>query len=185
MVAEAAREALGLERVLFLPAGRPWLKAHRALTAGHHRVRMVELAVAGNPCFAVARHEVDRAGPTYTVDTLEELRDELGADTPLHFILGQDALQEFHRWKSPERVLELCRLAVVPRPGQADLDWPAFFARYPQAAGRVVLLSEGPQVAISGTDLRRRVAEGRSIRYQVPGAVAEYIQEHGLYRDGG
>jgi nicotinate-nucleotide adenylyltransferase len=183
LVAEAARQALGLDRVLFLPAGQPWLKAHRALTPGHHRLRMVELAVAGNPCFQVACHEVDRAGPTYTVDTLEELRRELGADMPLHFILGQDALSEFHRWKSPERVLELCRLAVVPRPGGEASEWQEIFTRFSLPAGQVTLLT-APQVDISGTDIRRRVAEGRSIRYLVPDTVAEYIQEQGLYRDG-
>ena len=139
--------------------------------------------MADNASFQAARHEVDRPGPTYAVDTLEELRGELGPHVSLHFILGQDALSEFHRWKSPERVLELCRLAVVHRPGIEASEWPEIFTRFSLPAGQVTLLT-APQVDISGTDIRRRVAEGRSIRYLVPNAVAEYIQQHRLYRDG-
>ncbi|MSQ06915.1 MAG: nicotinate-nucleotide adenylyltransferase [Dehalococcoidia bacterium] len=185
LAAESAREALGLERVLFMPAGQPWLKAYRGLTPGRHRLRMVELAVADNPAFQAARHEIDRPGPTYSVDTLEALRAELGPGVPLHLILGQDALAEFHRWRSPERVLELCRLAVVPRPGQEASEWLELFTRNSLPAGQVTLLAPGltgPQVDISGTGIRRRVAEGRSIRYQVTNPVAEYIREHRLYQ---
>jgi nicotinate-nucleotide adenylyltransferase len=181
LVAEAARESLRLERVVFMPAGQPWLKAHRVLTPGHHRLRMAELAVADNPAFQASHLEVDRPGPTYTVDTLEVLRAELGPEVRLHFILGQDALLDFHRWKSPERVLELCRLAVVPRPGRQALEWEEIFTRYSLPVGQVTQLT-APQVDISGTDLRRRVTQGRSIRYMVPDAVAAYIREQGLYR---
>ncbi len=186
LAAEAARESLGLERVLFMPAGQPWLKAHPhapGLTPGHHRLRMVELAVADNPAFQAARHEVDRPGPTYSVDTLEALAAELGPGVSLYFILGQDALADFHRWKAPERVLELCRLAVAPRPGSQAPEWAEIFTRHSLPAGQVTLL-EAPQVDISGTGIRRRVAEGRSIRYLTPNAVAEYIREQGLYREG-
>lgn len=186
LAAEAARESLGLERVLFMPAGQPWLKAHphaSGLTPGHHRLRMVELAVADNPAFQAGRHEVDRPGPTYSVDTLEALAAELGPGVSLYFILGQDALADFHRWKAPERVLELCRLAVAPRPGSQAPEWAEIFTRHSLPAGQVTLL-EAPQLDISGTGIRRRVAEGRSIRYLVPNAVAEYIREQGLYREG-
>jgi nicotinate-nucleotide adenylyltransferase len=118
------------------------------------------------------------------VDTLEALRSQLGTQVQLHFVLGQDALGDFHRWKSPERVLELCRLAVVPRPGRPAPEWEELFTRHSLPAGQVTLL-RAPLVDISGTDIRRRVAEGRSIRYHVPNAVAEYIREQGLYRQGG
>ncbi|MBM3943818.1 MAG: nicotinate-nucleotide adenylyltransferase [SAR202 cluster bacterium] len=180
IVGETARESLNLEKVLFMPAGQPWLKADRALAPAQHRLRMVELAVEDNPCFQVSRHEVDRPGPTYTVDTLEAMRAELGQDVPLHFIMGQDALGEFHRWKAPERILDLCRLAVYPRPGGAALEWREIFTRWSLPEWQVTLL-RAPLMGISGTDIRCRAAEGRSIRYLVPDAVRDYIQKQGLY----
>ena len=180
-MAEEARIQLGLERVLFLPAGRPWLKKEEALTSAQHRVNMVRLAVDNNPHFELSLEEIDRPGPTYTVDTLEELVRGLDTTVSLYFILGLDAMEEFDRWKGPGRVLELCNLVVVGRPGHQRFDWPSFFARYPQAAGRVSLLST-LLTPISGTEIRRLAAAGASLRYQVPDAVADYIEEHGLFR---
>jgi nicotinate-nucleotide adenylyltransferase len=180
IIAEEARSRLELDRVIFIPAGQPWLKAWQPLTPAQHRARMVELAVASNPYFQVARHEVERSGPTYTVDTLEELQQELGADTTLHFIMGMDALEQFHRWREPERLLELCQLVVVNRPGHQGVDVGNVMPGYPQASGRVTLLSV-PQIEISATEIRRRAARGISFRYQVPEAVEQYILEHRLY----
>ena len=115
-MAEEARIQLGLERVLFLPAGRPWLKEEQPLTAVQHRVNMVRLAVDNNPHFEVCLEEIDRPGPTYTVDTLEQLTKGLDSTGSLYFILGLDAMEQFHRWKEPGRVVELCHLVVVARP---------------------------------------------------------------------
>ena len=121
IVAEQARVRLDLDRVIFIPAGQPWLRAEQPATDGPDRLRMVELAVKSNPAFEASSQEVDRPGPTYTVDTLEVLKEEfsreLGPDTVLHCIIGMDALEQFHRWKNPERLVELCHLAVVNRPG--------------------------------------------------------------------
>jgi nicotinate-nucleotide adenylyltransferase len=181
IIAEEARERLKLEQVIFVPAGQPWLKAEQPLAPARHRVRMVELAVASNPCFQVASNEVERAGPSYTVDTLEELQQKLGADATLHFIMGMDALEQFHRWKEPERLLELCQLVVVNRPGHQAVDVGNVTPRYPQASGRVTLLS-APRIEISSTDIRRRAAQGISFRYQTPEAVERYILEHRLYQ---
>ena len=180
-MAEEARIQLGLERVLFLPAGRPWLKEDQPLTSAQHRANMVRLAVDNNHHFEVCLEEIDRPGPTYTVDTLEQLMGGLETTVSLYFILGLDAMEQFHRWKEPGRVVELCNLVVVGRPGHQQFEWPAFFTRYPRAAGRVSLLST-PLTPISGTEIRRRAAEGISLRYQVPEAVADYIEEHGLFR---
>jgi nicotinate-nucleotide adenylyltransferase len=182
IIAEEARTRLELERVIFVPAGQPWLKAGQPLTPAQQRASMVELAVASNPCFQVARNEIERSGPTYTIDTLEELQRELGADTVLHFIMGMDALEQFHRWREPARLLELCHLVVVNRPGHQGVDVGAVAARYPQASGRVTLLSI-PQIEISSTEIRRRAARGISFRYQVPEAVEQYILERRLYRE--
>ena len=182
LIAEECRAALGLEQVLFVPAGRPWLKEGQAVTDAQHRVRMVELAIASNPHFQVCRHEVDRPGLSYTVDTLEQLQAELPRAAELYFILGLDAFESFCRWKEPERVLELCRLVVVGRPGYSDEARELLLARFQSQADRIWLLP-AHRVGFSATEIRRRAAEGVSFRYQVPEAVEAYILERGLYRE--
>lgn len=187
LLAEECREILALDKVLFVPAGQPWLKAGQPLTDAVHRLRMVELATADHPHFEVLRWEVARPGPSYTVDTLERLRMESGADAELHFILGLDALADFPRWKNPELILKLANLAVMPRPGYRESDGDSIVAeiksRYPAYADRITMLAV-ESVAISATDLRRRVAVGQSIRYRTPASVGEYIGEKGLYKGG-
>ena len=180
LIAEESRIGLQLDQVLFVPAGRPWLKEGQPLTEANHRVCMVELAIASNPHFQVRRDEVDRPGLSYTVDTLEELRAELPADTELYFILGLDAFESFHRWKEPEKLLDLCRLVVVSRPGYADDERDQLLARYRSHGDRICLLPVH-SVDFSATEIRRRADEGVSFRYQVPEAVEEYILEQGLY----
>ena len=180
LIAEESRITLGLERVLFVPAGRPWLKEGQPLTDAAHRVRMVELATASNPHFQVRRNEVERPGPSYTVDTLGELRAELGPDAELYFILGLDALESFHRWKEPERVLDLCRLVLVSRPGYSEEEREQLLARYQGRRDRICLLAMH-NVDFSATEIRRRAAAGVSFRYQVTAEVEAYIRECGLY----
>lgn len=182
IVGEEARVALGLDQVMFIPAGQPWLKSGRCITPAEHRLRMVQLAVDSNPFFRVVDNEVEREGPTYTVATLQELRDQLGGEATLHFIVGMDSLEQFHRWKDPERLLELCRLVVVNRPGHQGVDVNTLVGRFPQAGESLRLLTV-PRIEISATEIRRRVAQGVSIRYLVPREVEEYIMEHGLYRN--
>jgi len=143
-------------------------------------VQMVELAVASNPHFRVIRNEVDRSGPSYTVDTLEELREELPA-TELFFILGLDAFESFHRWKDPGRILELCRLVVVSRPGYSDEEQDRLLATCGDQADRICVLPVH-NVDFSATEIRRRASQGISFRYQVPDAVEAYISAQGLYR---
>ena len=181
IVADEARETLGLDEVLFIPAGWPWVKAGTPVSAACHRMAMVEIAVRPTPWFRAADLDVKRAGPTYTVDTLLELGSELGEEADLYLILGLDSVQDMARWHQPAQIFELCTVVGMSRPGVLDLDHAALEAVAPNTAARVILL-EGPLVSLSGTDLRRRVGEGRSITYRVPEAVEAYIYEHGLYR---
>ena len=179
-IAEEVRLKLDLERVLFIPTGQPRLRTDKYLSPVADRLRMVELATSDNPYFQVCDNETRRGGPTYTVDTLIELRGSLGTDASLYFIVGVDILRRFHDWKEPERVLELCNVVVVTRPGHEDFDWPAWLVTFPQAADRLTWL-DTITVDISGTEIRRRSGQGKSVRKLVPASVAEYIQERNLY----
>jgi nicotinate-nucleotide adenylyltransferase len=181
VIAEEAREALGLELVLLIPASMPPHKPGRPVTPARHRLAMVELAIAGNPAFEVSRIELERGGRSYSVDTLLALRDLRGpaAGDPW-FILSSEALAELPTWREPDRILELCRLAVVPRAGFEPLDTGWVTANYPGREDRVRFLP-GPLLPISGSVVRRRAAAGRSVRYLVPDAVARYIADQRLY----
>ena len=179
MLAEHAREQLGLEQVLWVPAGDPWRKAGGAVTSGEHRLAMLRLAVAGNNAFEISTAELDRPGPSYTVETLAELREQLPAHE-LVFLLGADALQDLPDWHDAPRILELALLGATARGGERPSD-AALDALLPGLSGRVVWF-EMPRVDISATDIRRRAAEGQSLRDLVPPAVEAYIRQHKLYR---
>jgi nicotinate-nucleotide adenylyltransferase len=180
VIAEEAREALGLERVMVVPAASPPHKPGRPVTDPAHRLAMAQLAVAGNPAFSVSRLEVERGGTSYTVDTLEALR-EAGIAQPW-FILSAEALGGLPAWRDPDRILELCRLAVVPRGGYEPLDRAWVSGHFPGREDRIAFLP-APLLPISGSVVRRRAAAGRSVRYLVPDAVAAYIADHHLYTD--
>ena len=182
IIAEKAMTSLGLDRVLFVPAGDPWLKAGMDITPRQHRLAMVLAAVADNPKFKVSPSELERFGPSYTVETLEEFQEDYGLQTALYFIIGADALRDFGGWRNPQRVLELCTLAVVGRPAQASLDLTELEAILPGIGQRVALVDD-VDIDISATDIRQRVAEGRSIKSLVPPAVEAYIQEQHLYKE--
>ncbi len=177
--AEEARVELNLERVVFVPAGLPPHKLDHVVSPVEHRLAMVELAIASNPHFVVSRIDIDRPGPCYTVDTIELLKDEWGDEVEIYFILGSDSLLEILTWHDPRRLVRLCYFAVVSRPGyQVDLD--ELDALLPGVASRVRML-DAPELAISSTDIQRRVREGLSIKYQVPEPVEGYIHRHKLY----
>jgi nicotinate-nucleotide adenylyltransferase len=177
-IAEEAREVLGLSRVLFVPAGRPWQKADRAVSPGPVRLAMVERAIAGNPFFVADSREVNRPGPSYTAETVAELAAETGSEPWL--ILSAEALAGFATWRDPERILAFARLCIVPREGAPAAALMVFRERYPAAADRMAVLDH-PRLAISSTAVRARVRAGRSIRYLVPDAVAALITEYALY----
>jgi nicotinate-nucleotide adenylyltransferase len=186
VIAEQVREALKLDRVLFVPAGTPPHKQDEEIAAATDRAAMVELAIAGNPAFTVCRVELGRDGPSYTVDTVGELVDEAarrGAARHFFFILSSEALAGLHAWHEPVRLMSLCRLVVVPRPGAPLPDTAWLESHLPAGAGadRVVCVQTVP-LAHSASDVRNRAAAGRSIRYLVPPAVEAYIREHRLYR---
>ena len=182
IIAEEAMSSLSLERVIFVPAGDPWMKAGIPISPGPNRLAMVLAAVAGNPAFHVSPVELDRIGPSYTVDTLEELQEDYGSQTEYFFIIGADALKDFGQWRKPERVLELCTLAVVGRPAQRALDLSVLEAIIPGIGNRVEMVY-GVAISVSSTDIRERIAEDRSIRHLVPPAVESFIREHGLYKE--
>ena len=180
MVAEEARVLLDLDEVIFIPAGQPWFKSEEYVTDMKHRLAMVECATAANPYFSVSDIETTRSGPTYTVETLKELRKNYSCEDRLYFIIGVDSLRELDRWQHPEQLFELAKLVGVYRPGHEDFDPESLNVITPGASSNVVML-DGPLVEISATDLRHRVATGVSIRYRVPESVEAYIREHGLY----
>ncbi len=178
IVAEDARAALELDRVLFIPAGQPWFKSYRQITDSNHRLAMVRLAVESNPSFDVSDIEIKRSGPSYTVDTLAELHERYtGAEFIV--ILGVDALREIDRWHQPRRLFEMASVVGMARPG-ASLDPSVLNAAIPGASGRMRLV-DSALIDISGTEIRQRVAAGQSVRYRVPAAVDRYICENGLY----
>ena len=177
VAAEEARWQFDLDRVVFVPTGRPWQKPV-GVSPAEDRYRMTVLATASNPAFTVSRLEVDHQGPTYTVDTLRRLRAAQPAGTRLFFITGADAVLQILTWKEPDQVLALAELIAATRPG-FDLD--RLIGQVPGAAGRVHRM-EIPALAISSSDLRARVARGAPIQYLVPDEVARYIHDHALYQ---
>lgn len=180
-IARIAMDEAALERVIFIPAGQPRLKSGDPSASPEQRLEMLRLAVNGAPGFDVSGMELRRSGPTLTVDTLRELREELGDGVELYFILGLDALLRFDQWVEPERVVELARLLAVSRPGYSGFDWPGFYARNPYAEGRVDCL-DSTAIDISASELRARIADGASVSGLLPSAVEQYIRDNGLYR---
>ena len=190
------REAEGLDEIRFVPSAVPPHKRSVAITAAAHRLRMVELAVADEPGFHVWPVELERTGPSYSVDTLRALRAEVGAGTRVVFALGRDAFADFPTWKDPADICALCDIVVLTRP-----PWPLTLAledlpvaarkafcydpssdTFRHESGHLVKLLGITPLDISATTIRDRVRQGRSIRYLVPAPVEAYIARHGLYR---
>ena len=172
VTAEQARADLDLDEVVFVPAGQPWQK--NGTSPPEHRYLMTVLATAANPAFSVSRLEIDRQGPTYTVDTLRAARAACPDDTLL-FITGADAIVNILTWKSADECLQLAEFVAATRPGHdvAPL-------RAQGLADRVIVL-DVPALAISSSDVRERFGSGRSVRYLIPREVEEYARKHGLY----
>jgi nicotinate-nucleotide adenylyltransferase len=178
ILAEQCRESCGLDRVWFVVAGAPPHKPG-GRTAVAHRLEMVRIAVAGHSAFAVSDIEASRPGPHYSVETLEAIhRDH--PDDDLFLLIGADSLADLPGWREPERIAQLATIVVVNRPGIEEVG-PGDLAHFGPGAHplRGVTI---PPVGIASSDLRRRLAEGRSIRYMVPRAIEAYIEAQGLYR---
>jgi nicotinate-nucleotide adenylyltransferase len=178
VIAEEARIKLGLREVLFVPAGQPWLKRDHNITEAVHRVEMVRRAIADNPHFKLCTLEVERPGPSYTVDTLTMLQKQLGSKASFFFILGRDTLDELPLWKEPNKLVQLCRLVVPPRLGSRDLKH--LDTAIPGLRDKVIQL-DMPVIGISSSEIRQRIAQGLPIRYLMPAEVEKYITEQKLY----
>lgn len=177
-IAEEARAALNLERVLFVPAAQQPLKHGHHEASALHRLAMTRLACQSNPAFEVSPIEIERAGISYTAITLEVLRTQLNAE--LFFIIGADALADLPLWHRATELPTLACLVAVTRPG-VDVDLIRLLQAIPTLEGRMQML-EGPQLELSSTELRQRVVAGQNLRYLVPDLVVEYIERHHLYR---
>ncbi len=186
VIAEEVRTTFDLAEMIFIPAGQPPHKTKRATTPAHHRLAMLELALASNPHFSISLVEMYRPGPSYLVDTLRILRAQLGMNVELSLVIGWDSLEELHTWYDPLGILaQLDHLVAVARPGySASIDEDKYNslleARLPCIMQRLIIV-QAPLLDISSTDLRQRVAQGRPIKYQTPEAVERYIFKHGLY----
>ena len=181
VTAEEALVQFNLDRVVFMPAGQPALKALERVSGAEDRYLMTVLATASNPDFDVSRLEVDRSGPTYTVDTLCELRDIHGPSTELFFITGADAVWDIVSWRDAETVADLATFIGATRPGY-DLDAARRAHEDAETRFRIEYL-EAPALAISSTEIRIRVAQRRPFGYLTPEPVVAYINKRGLYRE--
>jgi nicotinate-nucleotide adenylyltransferase len=177
VTAEEALVQFSLDEVVFVPTGRPWMKEERDVSPAEDRYLMTVIATASNPRFSVSRVEIDRDGPTYTVDTLRALA-AANQDAELYFITGADAIFEIFDWKDPDEVLHLAHFIAATRPGY---DLRRFETRSERKQPNVSAMNI-PALAISSTDVRDRVREGRPIRYLLPEGVKSYIEKAGLYR---
>jgi nicotinate-nucleotide adenylyltransferase len=175
VAASEVASLFGLDEVVFVPTGEPWQKSSRQVSPAEDRYLMTVIATASNPRFSVSRVDVDRTGPTFTIDTLRDLKAERGPDTDLFFITGADALEQIFSWRDAEELFELAHFIGVTRPGHnlADPGLPP---------GKVSLV-EVPAMAISSTGCRERVRHGEPVWYLVPDGIVQYINKRGLYRE--
>lgn len=181
-IANEARLELELNEIVFIPAGRPWMKSEALVAAAEHRVAMLQLAIAEKYGFRLSTMEIDRPGPSYTVDTLRKLENEFVGLAELYFIIGWDNLPDLPGWKDSQRIVELSYLVALPRPGYSLPDLNELDKKIPGLCQRLILM-ERPMVDISATEIREHVAKGQDISNLVPPGVAEYIRENGLYRE--
>lgn len=174
VAAAQVAEQLELSEVVFVPTGQPWQKHPGGVSDAEHRYLMTLLATIDNPSFSVSRVDIERGGPTYTVDTVADLAEQWGLGVELFFITGADALASIMSWRDHERLADMAHFVGVTRPGH-DLVDPGL------PSGRVTLV-EISALAISSTECRQRAAAGLTLEYLVPTPVAQYIAKNGLYR---
>jgi nicotinate-nucleotide adenylyltransferase len=179
-LATLATDALGLDRVLFMPASQPPHKRGRRVSSAADRLLMTRLAIAADEHFELCPIEMERPGPSFTIDSVAELL-RLYPGSTLYLLMAADSLAQIDTWREPDRLLAMVEWAVGPRPGNPLPARSALRSRFGRAASRIHLLP-GPSLDVSASEIRRRVAAGRAIRYLVPVAVEELITERGLYR---
>jgi nicotinate-nucleotide adenylyltransferase len=174
VAASEVADRFSLDEVVFVPTGYPWQKSDVSVSSPEDRYLMTVIATASNPRFSVSRVDIDRDGPTYTVDTLRDLRVAYGSGAELFFITGADALDKILSWKDPDDLFDLAHFVGVTRPG--------FELRDDHLPAHAVSLIQVPAMSISSTDCRRRVAQGKPVWYLVPDGVVQYIAKRNLYR---
>ncbi|MDQ2745603.1 MAG: nicotinate-nucleotide adenylyltransferase [Chloroflexota bacterium] len=179
--AEDAASTLHLDKVLFVPNRVPPHKADQLVSPVADRLAMVELCTGDNPCFVLSKVELERPGPSYTLDTMRQLRRQLGSAEELFFLTGCDSIVALHTWHQPETLLQEFRVVVLDRPIASPINWAELELRFPHIREQVEVL-DVPLLEISSQQLRHRVAEGRPIRYYVLPTVDDYIRDHKLYR---
>jgi nicotinate-nucleotide adenylyltransferase len=180
-LAALAAESLNLDKVLFMPAAQPPHKPRRGMTVAADRLLMTRMAIEGDPTFELTGIEMERTGPSYTIDSVADLERHCGPDAQLFLVMAADSLAQIDTWREPDRLLERIEWVVGPRPGSRMPDAAALAHRFGPNAARIHLL-DGPSLDVSSTAIRRRVAAGQTIRYLVPGRVDELIAVRGLYR---
>ena len=180
IVAEEVRVKLGLAKMLFVPAGKPWLKADRAIALVTHRLEMISLAIVDNPHFKISTIEANRSGPSYTIDTIDALKQQLGTKVRLFFLLGSDALSDLKKWKEPSRLVQECQLVTFMRPSSAVPSYKSLESAIP-GISRHITFVDVSQIDISATQIRDRISKREPLTGLVPAAVERYILEHGLY----
>ena len=180
LMARFAKEYAELDAVLFIPAGKPYMKNTDDLLDGSHRLYMVQQSISAEKDFYVSSIEIDRTGYTYTYETIEDLYQKY-TDSKLYFILGADSLHSFEHWLYPERILARCSLIAASRNGALTEELVAKKSEITDKFGGEILLMEFPTIDISSTLIRDRVREGKSIRYFTTDFVCNYIEENGFY----
>ncbi|MFC2045870.1 nicotinate-nucleotide adenylyltransferase [Chloroflexota bacterium] len=180
VIAREVQNKLGLAEVLFIPAGQPLLKKNPAISAIGHRTEMVRLAISDEPGFQLSKVDIDRTGPSYTVETITRLKSQYKAADGIYFIVGWDSLSQLPHWKNPEQLFAMCRLVVVPRPGFDPPDITLLEEALPGLAQNILPLDIN-RIDVSSSEIRDRVSQGLSLDQLVPEPVERYIKEHGLY----
>jgi GTP-binding protein len=183
MISEEAKTALDLSEVLLIPAGQPMSRPNENITPAKHRLTMLQLAVEGKPYLKVSSMEIERKGPSYTSDTIAEIKKKSGG-VEIYFILGWDSLAQLPDWHEPFKIINQCTLVAVPRPGYAKPSLKPLEGILPGITQKVIFLDK-PRIDISATEIREMAAEGESIDQVVPEAVAQYIKKNRLYTTSG
>ncbi len=184
IIARAVAERLDLQRVVFLPSATPPHKTLHTLADPAHRAKMVESAIAGEPIFEFSDYDLKRAGPSYTIDTVNHFGKLFGSEVELYWIIGADSLVEFAQWHRASELVDTCQVITAVRAGWEQTEWDKLRSTFSEAL--VTKLQTGvletPVIEISSTDIRERIRQGASIRHLVPDSVRAYINEHGLYQ---
>jgi nicotinate-nucleotide adenylyltransferase len=182
-IAEEARIKLKLDEVVFVPAGKPWMKRKTPISKPQDRLNMVIISISSNAGLSQSSIEIDKNGPSYTIDTVTEFQKKVSSGTQLFFILGGDAIQQFHLWRQPKDILSVVQLIVAPRPGNTRIEMKDLEQKVPGISSQSTVL-DMPLLDISSRDIRARVSLGQPIRHLVHNGVENYIYKHGLYQRG-